>query len=145
MNSIKLLIAVCITWFASSSYYENKLTTYKNEQLQSVNQQLIRVRDEEIKQRRRANDAIENLSKAKHDLNLRYAELSTLRLQSDNSDDSMPRAPGNSARVTSRSACQCARDNSKQLHELYKKQLALAKQCDEIAIKHNQLIKLVSE
>lgn len=142
MNSIKILIAVFIAWFACSTYYENQLTTYLNEQLQAVNQQLIRVRDEERRQRRRANVAIENLSKAKHDLNLRYAELSNLRLQSDNSDDSMPRA-SNSSRVASRSTCQCAKQNREKLQRLYEQQLTIARDCDITATKYNELLQLV--
>ncbi len=143
MRYISLILTVLITWFYVSSYYENKLTTYKNEQLQAVNQQLIKVRDEERKQRRRANDAVKHLNEAKHDLNLRYAELSNLRLQSDNSDDSMSRVSSNSSRTTTGSASQCARDNSEKFQKLYQRQLDLAKRCDETAIKYNELMKLV--
>ena len=145
MMYIKLLIAVCVTWFACSSYYNNQLTTYKNEQLQAVNQQLIRVRTEERRQRKRADEASKNLQKAMSDVDALYKRITSVSLRQsiNNNTDSMPRASGNSSRATSRSTCQCAKQNREKLQRLYEQQLTIARDCDITATKYNELLQLV--
>ena len=147
MNSIKILIAVFIAWFACSSYYNNQLTTYKNEQLQAVNQQLIRVRTEERRQRKRADEASKNLQKAMSDVDALYKRITSVSLRQsiNNNTDSMPGAPANPVRAPSRSACECAKQNRDKLQRLYEQQLIIARDCDITATKNNELIRLVHQ
>ena len=145
MRYFSLILIVLITWFTCSSYYENKLTSYKNEQLQAVNQQLIRVRTEERRQRKRADEASKNLQKAMSDVDALYKRITSVSLRQsiNNTTDSMPRASGNSSRVTSRSTCQCAKQNREKLQRLYEQQLTIARDCDITATKYNELLQLV--
>lgn len=67
----------------------------------------------------------------------------SLRQSINNNTDSMPRASGNSSRVTSRSTCQCAKQNREKLQRLYEQQLTIARDCDITATKYNELLQLV--
>lgn len=147
MMYFKILVAVFITWFSTSAYYENQFTTYKNEQLQAVNKQLVNVRNKEQQQRQRADEASQNLNKALSDVNTLYKRLASDSLQQSRGDHavSMPGAPANPVRAPSRSACECVKQNRDKLQRLYEQQLIIARDCDITATKNNELIRLVHQ
>lgn len=136
------LLAFCAGWYVCSVRNDVFWQEHLNTLLKEHNVALQQAREKEHEQRERADNASKNLQKALADIDSMYERLKSERLLKSASHN-MPRASTNSSRTTSRSSCECARNDSTKFQKLYQAQLELSKQCDEVALKYNELIKLL--
>lgn len=142
MKYIFVFFAFCAGWYVCSVRYESQWQEHLNSLLQEHNVALQQTREKEHEQRERADNASKNLQKALADIDSMYEHLKSERLHKPSSTSNMSRTATNSSRTTSKSSCKCTRNDSQKFQRLYEQQLVVAKQCDDIAVKYNELINL---
>ncbi len=145
MRLLLLVLAFTAGWLVNGWRLEERAQAMLNEALKAQNQALEDVRVKEREQRQRADNAAKNLKKALSDVDSLYMRLNSSSLYNSEcaSESDMSRGSTSPGRTAAKSVCNCSKTDIRKFQELYKKQLDLAKQCDETATKYNALIELL--
>lgn len=138
-------LAAFTSYFITQLYNDAKQSALEVELLNRTLNELKLIQAQNLKNEQLLNEATNSLNKDIDDLSIKYHAYLADSLHSDSSaDDKASRLPeaAKTSRRVSTEASQCSRDNSSKLQRLYKQQLDLAKQCDELSVRYKRLYEL---
>lgn len=139
-------LAAFTSYFITQLYNDAKQSALEVELLNRTLNELKLIQAQNLKNEQLLNEATNSLNKDIDDLSIKYHAYLADSLHSDSSaaadkSSGLPKTAKTSSRVSTEVA-QCARDNSSKLQRLYKQQLDLAKQCDELSVRYKRLYEL---
>lgn len=146
MRVILLIITFIIGWSVNGVRYEYIIQNYINEELKHQIQAVEDARSKEQEYREKLDKTTRQAKEAIDVVNAHYRKLlnDSLSKSSASSQNSMSANAKTSGTVQT-NANKCVRTDTAEFQRLYQKQLALAKQCDELNVKYVRLYDLYQQ
>ena len=147
MNYISVaILSFWAGWFVNGYRYEHNMQEFINSELR---QQIQAYEQTQAKERENLDKALKSAEETKDaldDVTARYNQLlaDSLSKSSASSDNSMS-ANAKTFGTVQTNANKCVRTDTAEFQRLYQKQLALAKQCDELNVKYVRLYDLYQQ
>lgn len=140
------IIAFWAGWFVNGLRYENNMQNYINQELQQQIQAVEDAKAKEHEYREKADKTTRQAKEADDVVNAHYRKLlnDSLSKSSASSQNSVP-ANAKTSDTVQTNANKCVRTDTAEFQRLYQKQLALAKQCDELNVKYVRLYDLYQQ